>query len=72
MLKAVAKTKVRGYRVMLGKTQQEMADLFNISKQSYSAKERGVTRFSEDEMITLKEMLQGLFPGITIDEIFFS
>ncbi|SFE36784.1 helix-turn-helix transcriptional regulator [Trichococcus pasteurii] len=70
MLKAVAKTKVRGYRVMLGKTQQEMADLFNISKQSYSAKERGVTRFSEDEMITLKEMLQGLFPGITIDEIF--
>lgn len=72
MLKAVAKTKVRGYRVMLGKTQQEMADLFNISKQSYSAKERGITRFSEDEMITLKEMLQGLFPGITIDEIFFS
>ncbi len=72
MLKAIPKIKVRGYRVMLGKTQQEMADLFNISKQAYSAKERGITRFSDDEMITFKEMLQRLFPSITIDDIFFS
>ena len=72
MFKAIPKTKVRGYRAMLGKTQQEMADLFNISKQAYSAKERGITRFSADEMITFKEMLQRLFPSITIDDIFFS
>lgn len=57
---------------MLGKTQQEMAELFGISKQAYYAKEKGLTRFSDNEMITLKEMLQPLFPGITIDDIFFS
>lgn len=66
------KMKVKGYRVMLGKTQQEMADIFGISKQAYYAKEKGRSRFSEKEMIAIKEMLQTLFPDITIDEIFFS
>lgn len=66
------RTKVRGYRVMLGKTQKDMAELFEISKQAYSAKERGETRFSEKEMLSIKEMLLPIFPGITIDEIFFS
>ena len=66
------RTKVRGYRVMLGKTQKDMAELFEISKQAYSAKERGQTRFSEKEMLSIKEMLLPIFPGITIDEIFFS
>ena len=48
------RTKVRGYRVMLGKTQKDMAELFEISKQAYSAKERGETRFSEKEMLSIK------------------
>lgn len=72
MATATTKAKVRGYRVMLGKTQNEMAEIFKISKQAYSAKERGETRFSEKEMLTIKEMLLPMFPGITIDEIFFS
>jgi DNA-binding XRE family transcriptional regulator len=66
------KTKVKGYRVMLGKSQDEMAKLFGITKQAYSAKERGVNRFTDKEMITIKEMLKPIFPEITIDEIFFS
>ena len=56
---------------MLGKTQKDMAEIFEISKQAYSAKERGNTRFSNEEMIMIKEMLLPMFPGITIDEIFF-
>lgn len=72
MVTVTTNTKVRGYRVMLGKTQKEMAEIFSISKQAYSAKERGETRFSNEEMVTIKEMLLPLFPGITIDEIFFS
>lgn len=64
-------TKIRGYRTMLGKTQKDMAEIFEISKQAYSAKERGNTRFSNEEMIMIKEMLLPMFPGITIDEIFF-
>lgn len=57
---------------MLGKTQKDMAEIFNISKQAYSAKERGRTRFSNEEMIIIKKMLLPMFPGITIDEIFFN
>ena len=72
MVTVKQRTKVRGYRVMLGKTQKDMAELFEISKQAYSAKERGKTRFSEKEMLSIKEMLLPIFPGITIDEIFFS
>ena len=67
----VKRTKVKRYRVMLGKTQQDMADMFGISKQAYSAKERGVSRFSDEEMITIKNMLLKLFPDITIDRIFY-
>ncbi len=65
-------TKAKGYRVMLGKTQSEMAKIFGISKQAYSAKERGLYQFKDTEKIILKEMLQDIFPGITIDEIFFT
>lgn len=71
MIQAKARTKVKGYRVMLGITQEELAKNFGISKQAYSAKERGLTRFTNKEMIAIKELLLPLFPGITIDEIFF-
>ena len=66
------RTKLKGYRVMLGKSQDEMAKMFGITKQAYSAKERGISRFTDNEMITIKEMLKPIFPEITIDEIFFS
>lgn len=71
MSTTVKRTKVKGYRVMLGKTQQDMADMFGITKQAYSAKERGISRFSDEEMITIKNMLLQLFPDITIDRIFY-
>ena len=72
MATITSSTKIRGYRTMLGKTQKDMAEIFNISKQAYSAKERGRTRFSNEEMIIIKKMLLPMFPGITIDEIFFN
>lgn len=71
MIQTKTKAKIRGYRVMLGVTQEELAKRFGISKQAYSAKERGLTRFTNQEMIAIKELLLPLFPGITIDEIFF-
>ena len=71
MSTTVKRTKLKGYRVMLGKTQQDMADMFGITKQAYSAKERGISRFSDEEMITIKNMLLQLFPDITIDRIFY-
>lgn len=66
------KNRVAGYRKMLGKTQSDMAEVFGISKQAYSAKERGITSFKDNEKIMFKELLKPLFPNITIDEIFYS
>lgn len=63
--------KVAGYRAMLGLSQREIAELFGISKQAYSAKERGFTNFNKSEMIIFKNLLVEHIPGISIDEIFF-
>ncbi|HHW9660563.1 TPA: helix-turn-helix transcriptional regulator [Staphylococcus aureus] len=64
--------KIAGYRKMLGKSQKSMAQVFNISKQSYRMKENGYVNFNKEEMLKFKELLQKeLFPSITIDEIFF-
>ncbi|MFI3683873.1 transcriptional regulator [Vagococcus fluvialis] len=64
--------KIVGYRKMLGKTQVEMANVFNISTQSYWKKENGKTKFSDEEKIIFRQLLKPLFPHITIDDIFFS
>ena len=40
-------SKLRGYRVMLGLTQQQMADKLKISLQSYNNKELGKTPFND-------------------------
>lgn len=72
MNKTMNMNKVKGYRVMLGKTQEEMADVFGISRQSYYQKERGNVPFTDKEKIIFKNQLQSVLPGISIDDIFFS
>lgn len=64
--------KIAGYRKMLGLTQSDMAKEFKISIQAYRQKENGNTPFSDKEKVDFKAMLLGIFPNITIDEIFFS
>lgn len=64
--------RVAGYRRMLGKTQKEFAELFGISTQAYSSKERGRTQFKDSEKKIIKDELKELFPDITIDDIFFT
>lgn len=63
--------KIRGYRHMLGKTQTQMAEIFNISTQSYHNKECGKVRFTDDEKMIFKKMLLPFFSDITIEDIFF-
>lgn len=64
--------KIIGYRKMLGYTQASMAKKFSISTQAYRMKEKGEVAFNDQEKILFKKMLIGIFPNITIDEIFFS
>ena len=64
-------TKLKGYRVMLGKTQRDMAKELNISVQSYNNKETGKTAFSDREKLAIKTMISEVKSDITIDELFY-
>jgi putative transcriptional regulator len=63
--------KIAGYRVMLGKTQKDMAKALGITPQAYSAKENGKRSFKDSEKIIIKNMVSVLFPSITYEELFF-
>ncbi|VGU90796.1 transcriptional regulator [Streptococcus pyogenes] len=65
------KNKVRGYRNMLGMTQEQLGKELGITKQTYHNKEVGKNSFSDDEKITFKKLLLPLFRNITIEDIFF-
>lgn len=65
------KNKVKGYRIMLGLTQQEVANELNISISSYINKESGRTAFKDTEKILFKDLLLPYFPNISLEEIFF-
>lgn len=66
------KTRVKGYRVMLGLTQREMADVLGLSAQSYYLKENGRVKFTYDEMRIFRDRVQTIMPDVTIDDIFFT
>lgn len=65
-------SKLRGYRVMLGLTQQQMADKLKISLQSYNNKELGKTPFNDKERLAIKSIVAEIKSDITIDELFYS
>ncbi|HFU3705171.1 TPA: helix-turn-helix transcriptional regulator [Streptococcus suis] len=65
-------SKLKGYRVMLGLTQQAMADKLDISLQSYNNKETGKTPFNDKERLIIRDLVREIKPDITIDELFYS
>ncbi|MFK4788109.1 helix-turn-helix transcriptional regulator [Lactococcus petauri] len=64
--------KVKGYRNMLGLTQQQLGKKLGISKQTYHNKEKEKTSFTDSEKVAFKKLLVPLFPEITIEDIFFN
>ncbi|HFU4432911.1 TPA: helix-turn-helix transcriptional regulator [Streptococcus suis] len=65
------KNKIRGYRNMLGLTQEQLGEKLGMTKQSYHNKEVGKNSFSDDEKMKFKQLLLPLFPDITLEDIFF-
>lgn len=63
--------KVKGYRVMAGYSQTEVADMLGLTKQTYCKRETGKTQFKPSEMLKLKNIISVVKPDITIDELFF-
>lgn len=64
-------TKVKGYRVMLGLTQEQLGERLGCSIQSVSSKEKGKTPFNDKEKIVILNLVKTIQPNITIDELFF-
>lgn len=56
--------KVKEYRVMMGYTQTEIANLLGIKQNTYSDKERGKVQFNIKEIKLIKELL-----NVTYDEL---
>lgn len=65
------KNKISGLRVALGYTQQEMAEIFGVSKQAYWNKENGKTPFTDKEKKLFINKAKTVFPEVTIESIFF-
>lgn len=63
--------KVAGYRKMVNKSQQEMADELGLSINGYRRKEKGVVEFKRSEMTRFTDIVRSVIPSITELEIFF-
>lgn len=63
--------KVKGYRQMLGYTQDEMAEVLNISKSSYFLKESGEREFTLSEAKAFVAEVQKVDKFVTVEHIFF-
>lgn len=63
--------KLKGYRVMAGLTQKDMAEALGINVSSYSAKEIGKAKISIDESKKLYEFIKNKLPNVNFEDIFF-
>jgi len=62
--------KIKGYRVMIGYSQDEMAAALGINKKSYANKENGTQEFKYSEMVMFLNVVKEKLPSVTMDEIF--
>ena len=65
-------TRVKQMRSYMGMTQSDLANVLDISLQSYWKKEKGITPFTDDEKVILKKIFNKSFPSAIIDDIFFN
>ena len=61
---------VKGYRIMIGKTQKQFADLLGISEGSYRHKELGKSEFKQTEMKKIIDEINGKGIKVSLEDIF--
>ena len=62
--------KVKGYRTMLGLTQEEMAKKLGISVVAYRQKENEEREFTRKEMVDFVTVIKAFDSNVTLDSIF--
>lgn len=63
--------KIKGFRVMLGLTQKDMAKKLDLSIKAYFNKENGVNEFTVAESRKIFEMIKQFQPDVKYEDIFF-
>lgn len=61
---------LKGYRVMAGYTQEDMAKTINIGRMTYIKKEKDITNFSFNEKQIIFSKLKEKLPTLTMEELF--
>lgn len=62
--------KLKGYRVMAGYNQKEMAEALGISTPAYNNKENGITKISVKEAKIIMEMIRTRIKDVNFKDIF--
>ena len=61
--------KIKGYRNMLGLTQDEFADAVSITTRTYYNKEKGISQFTVDELLRIKDYLNSKEIEVTLEDL---
>lgn len=64
--------KVKAFREAIGLTQKDLARILDISVDSYSRKERGVSDFRKNEMIEITAIFKNNGIDENLQDIFFN
>ena len=62
--------KVKGFRTMLGKTQEQMAEILGVHVNTYRALENNPKDFKLDQMQKFVKEVQKVDSTITLEQIF--
>lgn len=61
--------KIKGYRVMIGLTQKEMAEQLNINERTYNYKETNNSKFTVEELNKLQNIFNAHGLKITTSDL---
>ena len=62
---------VENYRRSYNYSQERFANLIGKNRRTYALKEKGIVKFSPEEMKIIRDELRQYDKGLTIDKIFF-
>lgn len=62
---------ISNWRKALGYTQADMAKIFDVTVYTYFRKEKGYSPFTDEEKIVFRNLVNNVFPDITVGELFF-
>ena len=62
--------KLKGYRVMIGKTQEEMAQVIGVTRETYINKENGKTKLTVNEAVAIVKLLKSCGIETDVEELY--